>query len=243
MDVKTCVNRAVQWLYPARCLLCEGRGLSAGSQLMDLCEHCRQQLPWNLSACARCALPLPAGMPEGAVCGICQKKSPAFDHSYSLFRYEQPVIWLVQQLKFNERLSHTRLLGELFADQLMQRDMPAENRPQCILPVPLHNKRLRERGFNQSIELVSPVARKTSLPVLLDHVERKRSTEAQTGLDAKQRRKNIRGAFECIKAIPYEHVAVFDDVVTTGSTVNELARVLKRAGVRRVDVWSIARAG
>jgi len=134
-------------------------------------------------------------------------------------------------------------LGDLLADHIGHYLSGREDKPQCILPVPLHKKRLRQRGFNQSIELARPVAKKTGLTLLLNHVVRVRETEAQTGLDAKQRRKNIRGAFECVKAMPYEYVAILDDVVTTGSTVNELARVLKKAGVKRVDVWSIARAG
>ena len=242
MDVMAYMSRVVQWVYPPRCLLCDGRGQCVGSKAMDLCQYCQQQLPFNQRVCLRCALPLPAASPVTALCGRCQKKSPAFDCSFSLFRYEQPVVWLIQQLKFNQRLSHTRLLGELMAQHVVQSLAARALKPQCILPVPLHNKRLRQRGFNQSIELARPVAKQTGLPLLLGHVERTRPTQAQTGLDARQRRKNIRGAFKLRRPILYDHVAILDDVVTTGSTVNELARVLKKAGVKRVDVWSIARA-
>lgn len=238
MDVRASLSFLSQWIYPPRCLLCGHSGQKQDGIAVDLCGDCQSQLPFNQSACSSCALPLPEDTSHGVICGRCQTRPPAFDTSLSLFRYEQPVVWLVQQLKFNDRLAHARLLGDMLAREIRGSD----ERPQCIIPVPLHKKRLRERGFNQSVELAKPVALKTGLPLELSLVKRVRPTESQTGLDAKQRKKNIKGAFTIIKKNPYKHVAVIDDVVTTGSTINELARVLKRAGVRRVDVWSIARA-
>ncbi len=237
MDMKAGLNYLVQWVYPPRCLLCGHTGQKQGHEAVDLCGHCQQRLPFNETACLSCALPLPRGIGPEAICGQCQNKPPAFDASFSLFCYEQPVVWLVQQLKFNDRLAHARLLGNMLA----QRVEACVDRPQCIIPVPLFNKRLRQRGFNQSVELAKPVAKKTGLPLELSLAIRTRPTESQTGLDAKQRRKNIKGAFKTIRHVPYRHVAIIDDVVTTGSTVNELARVLKKSGVNRVDVWSIAR--
>ena len=238
MDVMASLSHLSQWIYPPRCLLCGHPGQKQGHVAVDLCGFCQHQLPLNQSACASCALPLPQDASPGAICGRCQKKPPAFDTSLSLFRYEQPAVWLIQQLKFNDRLAHARLLGSLLAQEVQHCD----GLPQCIIPVPLFSRRLRKRGFNQSVELAKPVAHKTGLPLELSLVKRIRPTESQTGLDARQRKKNIKGAFTIIKKNPYKHVAVIDDVVTTGSTINELARVLKRAGVRRVDVWSIARA-
>lgn len=248
MDMMAYMHRMTQRIYPPRCLLCDGMGMEKGFKALDICEFCHSRLPENQPACIRCALPLPPDLTHSGniVCGRCQKKPPAFDYSMSLFRYEQPVVWLVKQLKFNERLSHARLLGEMLTDRMAQRfaqkNMPGDAVPDCILPVPLHNKRLGRRGFNQSIELARAVASKTGLPLELNLVERMRETESQTGLDAGQRRKNLRGAFKVVEQVKYRHVAIVDDVVTTGSTVNELAIALKRAGVERVDVWSIARA-
>jgi ComF family protein len=248
MDVMTYLHSITQWIYPPRCLLCDAEGDSKAGIAVDLCECCYSRFPVNLSACVRCALPLPSDLASSGdlVCGRCQKKPPAFDYSLSLFRYEQPVVWLIKQLKFNERLSHARLLGEMLSEkieQLLANQVKIHNkRPDCILPVPLHKKRLRERGFNQSIELARTLAQKTGLPLELNLVERVLVTESQTGLDATQRRKNLRGAFKVVSAANYKHVVIVDDVVTTGSTVNELAKVLKRAGIKRVDVWSIARA-
>ena len=241
MDIKgffySTVHSSVQLLYPPRCLLCGG----AGRDGMDLCEHCQQSLPFNHTACLVCALPLPPNIPEGAVCGRCQKKPPYYDQAFSAFSYEQPMIWLIQQLKFNDRLTHARLLGDLLAT-LDFIERIADDEDVCTLPVPLFKKRLRERGFNQSIELARALSKKTGWPMELQRVQRIRDTNAQTGLDAKARRKNIRGAFEVIEPLPQKHVLIIDDVVTTGSTANELSRVLKKSGVEKITVLSLARA-
>jgi len=231
------VGPLIRLVYPPRCLLCA----SPGHNGADLCQHCQQSLPFNQTACIACALPLPANISVGASCGRCQKKPPRYDQAFSVFSYEQPVIWLIQQLKFNEKLAHARLLGELIAESACVSKL-AELEDACILPVPLHKKRLRQRGFNQSIELARGVSKKTGWPMELHRVQRVRETSAQTGLDAKARRKNIRGAFEVIEALPWKHVVIIDDVVTTGSTANELSRVLKKAGVLRCTALSLARA-
>jgi ComF family protein len=222
-------------LYPPRCAIC----LAPGHNGMDICERCYRQLPWITSACACCALPLPHDAGRDTLCGRCQKKPPLFDSSLSLFRYEATAMQLVQQLKFNQRLAVSRLMGQMLLHKILeqQNEMPA-----CIMPVPLYRKRLRKRGFNQSIEMARPLAKALSIPIDTYSVLRARDTRPQTGLDRDSRRKNIKGAFETVIPLPYEHIALIDDVVTTGSTVNELARALKRAGVQRVDVWSVARA-
>ncbi|MES0328473.1 MAG: ComF family protein [Gammaproteobacteria bacterium] len=241
MDIKglfySAVHSGVPLIYPPRCLLCGG----AGCQGMDLCEHCHQTLPFNHTACVVCALPLPPNTSEGSVCGRCQKKPPHYDEAFSVFSYEQPVIWFIQQLKFNDRLTHARLLGDLLAASDCIEQISADEAV-CILPVPLFKKRLRERGFNQSIELARALSKKTRWPIDLNAVQRVRETVSQTGLDAKARRRNIRGAFEVVEVLSHKHVVIIDDVVTTGSTVNELSRVLKKLGVERISVLSLARA-
>ena len=239
MDIKgffySAVHSSVQLLYPPRCLLCG----SSGRDDMDLCGHCYRALPFNHVSCAVCALPLPQRTSQDTVCGRCQKKAPYYDQAFSLFSYQQPVIWFIQQLKFNEKLVHARLLGDLLASSgCIERIVDDV----CILPVPLFKKRLRQRGFNQSIELARALSKKTGWPMELQRVQRVRETSAQTGLDAKERRKNIRGAFEVVEPLPQKHVVIVDDVVTTGSTVNELSRVLKKSGVEKVTVLGLARA-
>jgi len=241
MDIKrlfqSSLRYGLQLLYPPRCLLCASPGVDGA----DLCQHCYQSLPFNQTACVSCALPLPVGTSISAVCGRCQKKPLYYDQAFSVFSYEQPVIWLIQQLKFNERLTHARLLGDLLADSDCVEEIKAEE-DICILPVPLFKKRLRQRGFNQSIELARALSKKTGWPMELKAVERVRDTSAQTGLDAKARRKNIRGAFTVVEPLAQKQVLIIDDVVTTGSTVNELSRVLKKSGVERITVLSLARA-
>jgi ComF family protein len=222
-------------IYPPRCVLCGCPGFND----MDICAACYDNLPWIETACSQCALPLATGSGGQLKCGQCQQKPPAFDHSVSLFSYQDDAIKLIQQLKFNEKLVNSRLLGSMLATAINNH---AADAPDCILPVPLYSKRMRQRGFNQSIELARVVNKACDIPMNVRSVIRVRDTLSQTSLDRKQRRKNIRGAFQLACAINAQHVAILDDVVTTTSTVNELAQLLKKAGVRRVDVWSIARA-
>jgi len=112
-----------------------------------------------------------------------------------------------------------------------------------IVPVPLHRSRLRQRGYNQALELARPLAARLGVPLAHDVLVRSRDTSAQTELDRAARRRNVRGAFHLREAIVLpDHVALFDDVMTTGATLAECARLLKRAGVRRVDAWALARA-
>ena len=231
------VGKIVGLIFPPRCLLCNQPGCDG----LDLCAECREKLPWNTSACCCCAIPLAQNVyheETPVLCGRCQQKRPAFDEVISLFRYEADAINMIHLLKFNQQLAYARLLGMLLVDRVKQQaPLPA-----CLLPVPLHNTRLRARGFNQSTEIARVLSRALALPILLDPVVRVRKTGSQSGLHAQQRRQNIKGAFEIVGEIPFRHVAIIDDVVTTGSTANELARVLKKAGVERVDVYCIARA-
>lgn len=239
MDIFSLRSRLLQRLtstvYPPRCVLCGASGFND----MDICEACYNALPWIESACIQCAIPLARHSGNQLKCGECLKKPPLFDRSASLFRYENDAVTLIHRLKFDEKLACSRLLGGMLADAIDTRGI---ERPECILPVPLFKKRLKQRGFNQSIELARPVARAFNLRLDLQSVKRVRDTRSQTELGKKQRRKNIRSAFEIVRPVRAQHVAVVDDVVTTASTVNELARILKRAGVKRVDVWSVARA-
>jgi len=228
-------RRLISTVYPPRCVLCGSPGFND----MDICEACYRDLPWIESACTQCAIPLAKHSGNQLKCGQCLHKPPLFDRSLSLFSYEKETITLIHQLKFNEKLAYSRLLGGMLADAI---EKNAAELPDCIVPVPLNKKRLKQRGFNQSIELARPAANTFNIYLNMHSIKRVRDTPSQTGLDKKQRRKNIRAAFEIVEPLSAQHVAIVDDVVTTTSTVNELARLLKRAGVRRVDVWSIARA-
>ncbi len=228
-------QRLIATIYPPSCVLCG----SPGFDQMDICASCYQRLPWIESACSQCALPIGSGTKCPLLCGHCQKEPPAFDHSLSLFSYRDDAIRLVHQLKFEDKLANARLLGLMLATAVTAG--PREL-PDCIVPVPLHRKRMRRRGFNQSLELARVVGRVCGIPVDRRSILRVRDTQSQTHLNRTQRRQNIRGAFEFREIPGANRVAIIDDVVTTTATVNEMARLLKAAGVKVVHVWSIARA-
>ncbi|MGN2254087.1 ComF family protein [Frateuria sp. GZRe12] len=219
------------WLLPWRCLLCG----DAGSNGLDLCRACAAELPRNTCCCAHCALPLPSAV---AMCGACQRKPPPWDAAWAPFRYGWPLDRLEARYKFGRDLAAGRTLATLW-----QRAATPVARPALILPVPLHRARLRQRGYNQALELARPLGRALGIPVRHDGLLRSRATVAQTELDAAARRRNVRGAFALRDGAPLPaHVALLDDVMTTGATLAECARVLKRSGVARVDVWALARA-
>lgn len=234
MEVNNWPRIIQEWLYPPTCLLCG----DDGADRLDLCTGCLNALPRNRPACPRCGLSLPHSSPPGVVCGRCQKRAPTFDHGIMPFRYEEPVRHLIHDLKFRSHVPSARLLGLLLAEELSTLKV----RPERLIPVPLHPARYRERGFNQAAEIGRVVAYRLAIPLDLETCTRSRLTRPQAELSATERRHNLRGAFRIRKPPQAHHVAILDDVVTTGSTVNELAKVLRAAGVGRVDVWAIARA-
>jgi ComF family protein len=219
------------WLLPPRCLLCG----DAGHEGLDLCRDCAAELPRNASCCARCALPLPL---PAALCGRCQRHPPPWEAAWAPFRYGWPLDRLEARFKFGRDLAAGRSLVALWRGQPRPLALP-----EVVVPVPLHRARLRQRGYNQALELARPLTRALGVPLRHDLLARTRSTAAQSELDAPTRRRNVRGAFVVRSEAPLPaHVAVLDDVMTTGATLAECARVLKRAGVARVDVWALARA-
>jgi ComF family protein len=237
------VQKLLSQLFPSRCIICQQTVNSpAVNEHIEICPECLSSLPHNTTCCGRCALPLAEEISESVLCGRCIQKSPVFDYAHSLFHYEDDIIKLVHQLKFSEKITYARTIGEMLLLKLQDEILATNEKPECLLPVPLHKARLRQRGFNQSIEIARVIAKKLEIPMVIDAVVRQRSTDSQTGLNAKLRQKNIKGAFRIEHEFNYKHVLIIDDVVTTGSTVNELAKLLKRNKVKRVGVLSIARA-
>ena len=227
----TAWRRLQRFVLPWRCLLCG----DAGEQGIDLCAACAAELPRNRSCCARCALPLAT---PAALCGECQRRAPPWDAAWAPFRYGWPLDRLESRYKFGADLAAGRGLSTLW-----RREPCLIGLPQLLLTVPLHRSRLRQRGYNQALELARPLARSLDVPLRHDVLQRVRQTDAQTELDALDRRRNVRGAFALRTDIMLPaHVAILDDVMTTGATLAECARLLRRAGVQRVDVWALARA-
>jgi ComF family protein len=221
-------------LFPAHCRLCG----SATRDESDLCRSCRHDLPWLDNACRQCARPLHASRAD-ALCGHCQRQAPAFDRTTALFHYRPPVDHLIRRFKFAEELQVGSLLSRLLAARLAERD---DDLPDLLLPVPLHPARLRSRGFNQATEIARQVGRVLEIAIDYRLCRRKRDTQAQSLLSPNARRLNLRNAFAVCRPPGTSHVAIIDDVMTTGHTGNELARTLKQAGAAQVEVWVIARA-
>ncbi|MBL8246596.1 MAG: ComF family protein [Rhodanobacteraceae bacterium] len=219
-------------LAPA-CVLCRREATGA-----RLCQECLALLVPNGSACARCAEPLPAPTP---VCGKCSQRPPAFDAAWAGFQYLAPLDQLVQRLKFDDALAVGRaLLPHWLAAFRAHRAQHGDALPAALVPVPLHRSRLRQRGYNQALELARDLGRELGIPVH-DALARARATAPMPGLDWDARRRNVRDAFAVTAARLPAHVALVDDVMTSGATVGEAARVLKRAGVQRVEVIVLAR--
>ena len=226
-------HTTLDFILPPRCLLC---GSPSGS--ICICDPCRAELPWHGPHCLRCGLPL--GSPRDKICGACIQTAPPFFRTVCPLRYEFPANRLVQALKFKRQLAAGRVMSHLICEQVSIRNL---SHPDTLIPVPLHNLRMLSRGFNQAYELSAYAGRMLNIPMLAGALRRTRNTQAQSGLSRKQRRRNLKGAFYWHGTVkPGCHVALVDDVMTTGTTLSECARVLKRAGAKRVDVWVAARA-
>jgi ComF family protein len=194
-------------------------------------------LPWLDRACRVCAIPLPAEA-DATVCAHCQNTVSPIDECRAIFTYHPPVDGWIQRLKFEQDLAVGRLLGTLLADSLRLGDDIASA---LVLPVPLHRKRLSNRGYNQAMEIARPLAR-LGYRIETRCCKRARNTGAQSGLSAASRKGNMRGAFSATGPLSGQRFILIDDVLTTGSTLNELASTLKRAGAASVKAWVVARA-
>ncbi len=210
------------------CLLC-----SAVSLADILCAACAADLP-RLSQpyCPRCAVPTPGG----EVCGRCLGEAPPIDATLAVYCYDFPLDKLVQAFKYGHRLA----LGAYFGRELAT--LPRPDRADLIIPLPLHTDRLRQRGFNQALELARPLSREWTIPIDRKNCQRIRPTPAQADLPWRKRVKNMHGAFHCAVDFSGKHIILVDDVMTTGASLNECARTLKLHGAVRVTALVLARA-
>ena len=200
-----------------------------------VCEACARALPNRPpSACPRCGLP---GL-DGGCCAACEREKPAYDATLALYDFVFPVDAMVHALKYRHRLSMASFFGAALAARAQDFGAQAD----LILPMPLHPRRLAERGFNQAVELARPLARARGLPLGLAVVRKMRDIPAQAGLDREARLRNPRGVFECDVSLQGQRVIVVDDVMTTGATVTEAVRALRQAGVTVRGIATIAAA-
>ena len=216
-----------QALLPQDCLLCQA---ASGGAL--LCQACARELPSAASACPRCAAPGTGN----AECGACIADPPHFDASYAAFVYAYPMDALIQALKYGGQLA----LAGLFAQALYRRRGGARG-VDLIVPLPLHPQRLAERGFNQAAEIAKVLSRLCGIAMDAQLAQRVRNTAPQTALPWRERATNMRQAFACGRDLAGMSIAVVDDVMTTGATLDEFARTLKRCGAARVENWVVAR--
>ena len=234
----SCAEALKDLLFPPRCLGCERRLESSRPPLF--CAECGQALRFLGSPlCTSCGLPFPAGVDH--LCGDCLTGRPAYDFARALFAYEPPVPALILALKFAGQLTGLASLGALAARSPLSSQF-AE--PDLVLPVPLHPARLRERGFNQALLIARACLPHWRSRIDTALLRRHRATRPQAQLSGRERRTNLTGIF-CLEApdrVRGLRVLLVDDVFTTGSTVQECSRVLRAAGVGRVEVFTLARS-
>ena len=214
------------------CIFCDLPSATHG-----ICEFCRKLLPWNEQHCALCGCAVAAPQPAGVYCAVCQRAQPPYDKARAPLRYAFPVDCALKSIKFRRDLSYIPALSGLLSPVLASEFSHCD----ALWPVPLHRWRQFRRGFNQAYELCRPLARKFGLRILAD-VVRSKPTRPQSGLDAAARRRNLREAFSPPFVLQCRHPLIVDDVVTTGATVAQLSRVLRRAGAQSVSVLAVATA-
>lgn len=217
----------VQFLLPQNCLLCDAH---SGKNL--ICAACTADLPrFHAPACPICALP----SPQGEVCGQCLKHPPAFDATQAAFIYDFPLDALVKTLKYGGNLAVAEFLaGEMLA-------APPTPPPDLLVPMPLHPQRLKERGFNQSLEIARRLSQGWGIPLVTAGVTRTRHNEPQASLPLAKRAANVRGIFTVNGDFEGKSILLVDDIMTSGASLNELAKTLKKAGANRVECLVAAR--
>lgn len=222
----------VDYLFaPGLCLAC-GCELDNGESLCDCCAKHLHRVP---HPCLNCGQPNPV---DGQLCPACRLNPPRWQRMIAPLQYRGLTRDYLQQFKYSEAL----YLSKTLCRQCLEPFRDSLPRPEVLLPVPLHRARLRERGYNQTEEIAAHWSREFGIPVERRALTRLRATASQSGLSATRRRENVRQAFAYRASCDYRHVAIVDDIVTTGSTVGEITKILHRAGIDFVEVWALARA-
>lgn len=225
IDIRSIIN---QLLLPRHCLLC-----GADSNGKGLCDGCHDDLPRpGGPCCSRCGLSLGSG----TQCAGCLKAPPAFVRTVAACDYTYPLDAMLQRYKYHGRLEVAEIAAGLLASRLA--GVPC---PDLLIPMPLHATRLAERGFNQAAEIARLLGKQLDVPVNLGACRRIRITTPQAGLSLRRRMRNLRGAFDCRCDLVGLRIALVDDVMTSGASLGELARVVRQAGASEVECWVVAR--
>lgn len=219
---------------PRACLLCR----TTTAEPHHLCPPCAKELPILAYSCQQCAQLLP---PESyQICGTCLASPPPFDAVHALFHYQPPISRLITGLKFKARFSYANPFTHFMHQAVLHQWYAGKSLPDLLIPVPLHAKRLRERGYNQALEIARPLSRFLKLP-LDTSIIRHKHTLPQSSLPAAERRQNVADSFAAKRSYHDLHIAVMDDVMTTGNTVSAMAALLRKNGAHRIDIWCCAR--
>lgn len=227
------IKKIIRILQKKRCLICGAHDFE------DFCQSCQPFLPILPHVCEQCAQILSTSDP---ICQNCQIEKPPFTATYSLFPYEFPIVEFIRRLKFQGQLIYAAMFGAMMIKSIQESWYRGKSLPLLIVPIPLHAKRLKIRGFNQALEIARPISKFFKIPLLSTQILRTKATLAQSLLTADERKINMSGAFVSTINLQGKHIAVVDDVITTGQTVRSFCQELQRLGAGQIDIWCCARA-
>ncbi|MFC1681565.1 ComF family protein [Pseudomonadota bacterium] len=229
--IDRCVKIALDSLFPMRCIVCNMLDDSG------LCRRCSASVPRVENPCRQCGSPL-AVSSVGARCGRCQTSPAAYNYTIAPFAYALPLSGIVQQFKYRRRITLARPLAKILAGEIRYRNPEL---PDLLVPVPLHWTRLTKRGFNQSLELCRHLSSELGVPYERHLVTRNQKTVSQAELPLRWRRQNVQYAFDIRASLPTDSIAIVDDVITSGETMQHIASLLRRQGARFVQCWACLR--
>ena len=222
---------ALQWMTPPYCLLCYDQ-LEFQS---GLCQDCWEGLPFIRGPqCQYCA----RALTRPGICGQCQQRPPTYDSAVAPLAYEDPANEMLRALKYHQHLSFARTIAGVMVDAVISQRQKC---PDMLCTVPMTSRALRRRGLNQSVFIARFISRALGIPLCASLLKKTRHTDQQSALSAKNRQSNLVGAFACRRRLDGQHIALIDDILTTGATTNEISKILKAAGAARVDIWVCAR--
>jgi ComF family protein len=214
-------------LFKQNCALCAAPTHSE----LSVCHACINDLPLATNpSCPQCGLST-----QGDICGKCIKQKPHYDATHALFTYAYPVDALLQHYKYHHALYLSQTFAQLLSAKMQSNDID------LIIAMPLHPNRIKERGFNQSLEVAKIMATKQQIALDRASCSRIKNTPPQASLPLKNRLKNMKDAFRCNQSLTGKHIALIDDVMTTGASLNELAKTIKKAGAYKVSCYVLAR--
>lgn len=230
--INKCTKFIQSLVFSQACISCNA---STDTEIA-ICSDCASKLPENTQSCTQCAQPLKSS--ETLICPDCQQKPPVFQTAFIPFQYRQPIDQLIWKFKFRNDLVSGKLLADLFVKRLLESEKVF---PEILIPVPLHPSRMRNRGYNQALWLAKQIQKSTGIPVNSQLVTRTLKTPPQHELDMHKRRTVLQHAFRVNHELHHQHIAIVDDVLTTGSTINEIARRIDSSGRIKIEAWALAR--